>query len=141
MLSIIIPARNEADNLEDILKYFENNLLEVDFEALIINDFSDDNTLAKAEEIFKSRARFKIFDNQKKGLGGAINLGIEKANGDRIAIMMADMSDHIDDLIKYNNLIDKENLDAVLGSRFIEGSKIAEYPFQKLILKASLKKY
>jgi dolichol-phosphate mannosyltransferase len=134
MLSIIIPARNEADNLEDILKYFGNNLLKVDFEVLIINDFSDDNTLTKAEKIFASQTRFKIFDNQKKGLGGAINLGIEKANGDRIAIMMADMSDHIDDLMKYNSLIDKENLDAILGSRFIEGSKIVEYPFQKLIL-------
>jgi len=134
MLSIIIPARNEADNLEDILKYFENNLLEVDFEVLIINDFSDDNTLIKAEKIFALESRFKIFDNKKKGLGGAINLGIKKANGDRVAIMMADMSDHIDDLMKYNNLIDKENLDAVLGSRFIEGSKISEYPLQKLIL-------
>ena len=134
MLSIIIPARNEADNLEDILKYFENNLPEVDFEVLIINDFSDDNTLIKAEKIFALESRFKIFDNKKKGLGGAINLGIKKANGDRVAIMMADMSDHIDDLMKYNNLIDKENLDAVLGSRFIEGSKIFEYPFQKLIL-------
>jgi dolichol-phosphate mannosyltransferase len=134
MLSIIIPARNEADNLEDILKYFENNLPEVNFEVLIINDFSDDDTLMKAEKIFASESRFKIFDNKKKGLGGAINLGIEKANGDRVAIMMADMSDHIDDLMKYNNLIDKENLDAVLGSRFIEGSKIFEYPFQKLIL-------
>jgi len=134
MLSIIIPARNEADNLEDILKYFENNLPEVDFEVIIINDFSDDDTLMKAEKIFASESRFKIFDNKKKGLGGAINLGIEKANGDRVAIMMADMSDHIDDLMKYNNLIDKENLDAVLGSRFIEGSKIFEYPFQKLIL-------
>ena len=134
MLSIIIPARNEADNLEDILKYFENNLPEVDFEVLIINDFSNDDTLMKAEKIFASKSRFKIFDNKKKGLGGTINLGIEKANGDRVAIMMADMSDHIDDLIKYNNLIDKENLDAVLGSRFIEGSKIFEYPFQKLIL-------
>jgi dolichol-phosphate mannosyltransferase len=109
-------------------------LPEVNFEVLIINDFSDDDTLMKAEKIFASESRFKIFDNKKKGLGGAINLGIEKANGDRVAIMMADMSDHIDDLMKYNNLIDKENLDAVLGSRFIEGSKIFEYPFQKLIL-------
>ena len=134
MLSIIIPARNEADNLEDILKYFENNLLKVDFEVLIINDFSNDNTLAKAEEIFKSNTRFKIFNNQKKGLGGAINLGIEKANGVKIAIMMADMSDHMEDLIRYNNLIDEENIDAILGSRFIEESKIVDYPFQKLIL-------
>ena len=53
MLSIIIPARNEADSLEDIVNYFEENLLEVDFEVLLINDFSDDETLSKAKKIFQ----------------------------------------------------------------------------------------
>jgi dolichol-phosphate mannosyltransferase len=134
MLSIIIPARNESDNLQDILNHFEENLLEVDFEVLLINDFSDDETLSKAKKIFDSKTKFKVFDNKKKGLGGAINLGIQNASGDKVVIMMADMSDHIDDLKKYNDLIDKENLDAVLGSRFIKGSEVISYPFQKLIL-------
>ena len=39
MLSIIIPARNEADNLEDILVYFSTNLKNIEFELLLINDF------------------------------------------------------------------------------------------------------
>ena len=134
MLSIIIPARNEADNLQDILNHFEKNLLEVDFEVLLINDFSDDETLSKAKKIFDSKTKFKVLDNQKKGLGGAINLGIQNVSGDKVAIMMADMSDHINDLKKYNDLMDKENLDAVLGSRFIKGSEVISYPFQKLIL-------
>ena len=134
MLSIIIPARNEADNLEDILNYFEENLLEIDFEVLLINDFSDDKTLSRAKKIFESNNKFKVFDNQKKGLGGAINLGIENAKGNKTAIMMADMSDDIEDLKKYNDLIDRENLDAVLGSRFIKGSEVISYPYQKLIL-------
>ncbi len=134
MLSIIIPARNEADNLEDILNYFEKNLLKEDFEVLLINDFSDDDTLSKAKKIFQFKNRFKVFDNQKKGLGGAINLGIENAIGDNTVIMMADMSDDIEDLKRYNDLIDKENLDAVLGSRFIKDSEVVSYPFQKLIL-------
>lgn len=134
MLSIIIPARNEADNLEDILKYFEENLLDIDFEVLLVNDFSDDETLSKAKKIFESKNRFKVFDNQKKGLGGAINLGIENAEGDKTVIMMADMSDDIEDLKKYNDLMHRENLDAVLGSRFIKNSEVTSYPLQKLIL-------
>jgi len=134
MLSIIIPARNEADSLKDILNYFEENLLDVDYEVLLINDFSDDETLSKAKKIFELKNRFKVFDNQKKGLGGAINLGIENAKGDTTVIMMADMSDDIEDLKKYNVLIERENLDAVLGSRFIKGSEVISYPFQKLIL-------
>ena len=53
MLSIIIPAKNEADNLEDILNYFDGNLQNIEFELLLINDFSDDDTFVKAQNIFK----------------------------------------------------------------------------------------
>ena len=77
MLSIIIPARNEADNLQDILDYFISKLKNIDFEVLIINDFSEDDTLAKSQKIFEKNKNFKVFNNEKKGLGGAINLGIE----------------------------------------------------------------
>ena len=48
--------------------------------------------------------------------------------------MMADGSDDINDLINYNNLINSKNYDAVLGSRFLKGSVVKEYPSQKLIL-------
>ena len=134
MLSIIIPARNEAENLKDILDYFSNKSLPINFEVLLINDFSNDDTLIKAQTLFASKKNFKVIDNNKKGLGGAINLGIKKASGNKISIMMADLSDTIEDLIKYNDLIDKENFDAVFGSRFIKNSKVLGYPIKKLIL-------
>ena len=73
-------------------------------------------------------------DNQKKGLGGAINLGIKEAKGSFIAIMMADQSDDINDLIKYNTLINTGDYDAILGSRFMKESKVSNYPIQKLVL-------
>jgi len=48
--------------------------------------------------------------------------------------MMADQSDDINDLIKYNNLIQSSEYDAILGSRFTKDSKVNDYPIQKLIL-------
>ena len=134
MLSIIIPARNESDNLEDILNYFKNGMGTINYELILINDFSEDNTFEQAKEIFQSHKNFKIYNNEKKGLGGAINLGIDKSNGSKICIMMADLSDDINDLKKYNNLLEEKNLDAVLGSRFLKDSKVVEYPKKKLIL-------
>ena len=134
MLSVIIPARNEEENLKNIFDYFNQAMNSIDYEIVIINDFSTDNTFVKAKELFGSNKNFKIYDNKKKGLGGAINLGIEKSNGSKIAIMMADLSDDIYDLKNYNKLMDEENLDAVLGSRFIKNSKIEAYPIKKLIL-------
>ena len=134
MLSIIVPVRNETDSLEDIFNYFTKNLIEEDYEVLIINDFSEDETLFKAKQLIERNANFKVFDNKKKGLGGAINLGIANVSGDFVTIMMADRSDDIEDLKKYYKLIKSENLDAVLGSRFLKDSKVSDYPIQKLIL-------
>tara|TARA_B100001093_G_scaffold481390_1_gene512094 strand:- start:53 stop:766 length:714 start_codon:yes stop_codon:yes gene_type:complete len=134
MLSIIVPVRNESDNLENIFNYFSKNLAKINHEVLIINDFSDDNTLERTKDFVDKFRNFKIFNNNKKGLGGAINLGIKKSSGIYVAIMMADQSDDINDLIKYNELINLENYDAILGSRFLKSSKLIDYPIQKLIL-------
>jgi dolichol-phosphate mannosyltransferase len=134
MLSIIIPVRNESDNLNDLMEYYSKNLNNISYEVLIINDFSQDDTFEKAKKLFSDSKEFKVLNNTRKGLGGAINLGIKKSLGLNIAIMMADQSDDINDLINYNNLINKENYDAILGSRFLKKSKVTKYPFQKLIL-------
>ena len=105
MITILIPIRNEYENLEEIetvfRKSFNNN---EDYEVVLINDFSSDDTLIKAKEISNTNKRFKVLDNKKKGLGGAISLGIENANGKYICIMMADLSDDISDLKKYHLL-------------------------------------
>ena len=63
MLSIIIPAKNEADNLGDILDYFKNKLSNTNFELILINDFSDDETLSKAKKMFESESNFRVLDN------------------------------------------------------------------------------
>ena len=66
MLSIIVPVRNESNNLRDILDYFTKNLTQTSYEVLIINDYSDDKTLEQAKEIFSNNKNFKILDNKKK---------------------------------------------------------------------------
>ena len=134
MLSILLPVRNESDGLEDIIEHFSKNLNNINHEVLIINDFSEDDTLKKSENLTFKKKNFRVLNNTKKGLGGAINLGIKESKGINISIMMADGSDDINDLINYNNLINSNNYDAILGSRFSKESKVTEYPLQKLIL-------
>jgi len=134
MLSIIVPVRNESDNLQSVFDYFLNNLKNLNYEVLIINDYSEDDTLDKTKKLVEKYKKFKVLNNTVKGLGGAINLGIENAIGTNVAIMMADESDDINDLIEYNKIMEDENLDAVLGTRFSKESKVINYPLQKLIL-------
>ena len=123
MLSVIIPVRNESDSLNELTEYYSKNLNNIDFEVLIVNDFSTDDTFEKAKRIWSDNKNFKILDNKKKGLGGAINLGIKEARGTFVAIMMADQSDDINDLLIYNSLMQEGNFDAILGSRFLKDSK------------------
>jgi len=134
MISILIPIRNEYENLEDIERIFKENFYEIKHEVILINDFSNDNSLIKAEEISSKNKNFVVLNNQKKGLGGAINLGIQSANGKFICIMMADFSDDINDLKKYYTLMEENNYDAVFGSRFTADSIVVGYPKQKLLL-------
>tara|TARA_B100000780_G_scaffold275841_1_gene243289 strand:- start:642 stop:1361 length:720 start_codon:yes stop_codon:yes gene_type:complete len=134
MLSILIPVRNEYENLEEIERIFQKNFNEIKHEIILINDFSTDDTLIKAKEISQNNKNFSILNNVKKGLGGAISLGIEKSKGDFTCIMMADFSDDIKDLKKYYNLMLENKIDAVFGSRFINNSVVTNYPKKKYFL-------
>ena len=133
-LSIILPVRNEAKGISKTLDLICSGIDQIDYEIIAVNDFSDDDTYDIISKKKNSINKIKLFDNAKKGLGGAINLGIEKSNGNAICIMMADLSDDISDLRKYYELIQSENVDAIFGSRFIKGSNVSDYPIKKLFL-------
>ena len=61
MLSIIIPARNEVSNLETILDYFNKGMKNINFEVILIDDFSDDDTLIKSKTLFEPYKNFKVY--------------------------------------------------------------------------------
>ena len=134
LLSILIPVRNEEENVNIISKEIEKKIENKNYEIVFINDFSEDNTIKELIKLNKLNEKIKFFDNQKKGLGGAIDMGIQKSQGKYVCIMMSDSSDTVEDLNYYYKEISGENLDAVFGSRFIKGGKIVDYPKLKLIL-------
>ena len=111
MLSIIIPLKNEYDSLLKIeSKFTKENVFDFKYEVILVNDFSTDDTFLKAKEISNRNKQFLIINNLKKGLGGAINIGIEKSKGNFIFIMMADFSDSIEDLKSEIYNVEKENM-------------------------------
>lgn len=134
-LSIIIPIYNEIDQLKFtvkkllLLKKKINN-----FEVIFIDDFSNDNSFKFIKDTKKKHSIIKIYKNKKKGLGSAISEGILRSKSDYVCIFMSDLSDDINDLVKYYKIIKKEKKDAVLGTRFSKQSKIKNYPLFKLFL-------
>ena len=133
-LSIIIPIRNENEGILKTLRLIKEKIHEIDYELIIINDFSEDNSYETVKKEILNNDKVVLFNNNKKGLGGAITLGINKSRGEAICIMMADLSDDIEDLKKYYELIKDQSVDAVFGSRLIKGGNIKRYPLKKLIL-------
>tara|TARA_Y100000741_G_C18141209_1_gene513211 strand:- start:169 stop:894 length:726 start_codon:yes stop_codon:yes gene_type:complete len=134
LLSILIPVRDEKENVHIISEEINKKIENSNYEIVFINDFSEDSTLEELKKISETNQKVVYFDNKKKGLGGAIDLGIKKSNGKFICIMMADSSDTVEDLNYYYREISSQNLDAVFGSRFIKGGKVVDYPKIKLIL-------
>ena len=133
-LSIIIPVRNEESSIKKTIDQLLTKLKILSYEIIFINDFSTDNTFEVIKASIETKPQINIYNNQRKGLGGAITQGIVKASGEALCIMMSDLSDSIEDLEKYYSIIKDNNVDAVFGSRFIKGSNVVDYPKKKLIL-------
>ena len=131
-LSIIIPVRDEEENVSIISENFSN--IDFDLEIQFIDDFSKDNTFNKIIELKKKYSFVNVTKNIKPGLGSAINTGIDVCNKNYICIMMCDGSDNLADLKKYYEIISREKCDAVFGSRFTKQSVVQNYPVKKMIL-------
>jgi dolichol-phosphate mannosyltransferase len=68
------------------------------------------------------------------GFGYAIRYGLERFQGDCVAIMMSDLSDDPADLVAFYRKMVAENLDCVFGSRFIRGGATYDYPKHKYLI-------
>ncbi len=134
MLSIIIPAKNEEQIIQSTLEKIIEEIKSIDYEIIVIDDFSNDDTEKIVKSFQNKSEKVKYFKNKKSGLGPLVEYGVEVAKGEFIAIMMADLSDDLDDLRKYYENIANSDFDAVLGSRFLKDSIVIDYPKLKLFL-------
>lgn len=110
LLSLIIPARNEAEGLRCLLPELVTIL--PDAEIIIVNDGSDDDTLAVCAE-FPVRV---VSHHHPKGNGAAVKSGARAANGDVLIFMDADGQHKPEDIPA---LLEKfaEGYDMVVGAR------------------------
>jgi len=127
LLSIIIPAYNEAKTIYTVLnKVAEVNLINgVVKEIIIVNDCSVDDTVKIVESFISCNPSINILlytQHINMGKGAAIRKGIELSKGDYIIVQDADLEY---DPQEYNLLlepIEKGVADVVYGSRFMGGN-------------------
>jgi dolichol-phosphate mannosyltransferase len=136
-LSIVLPAYNEEGSIEETLRTLYAKLQEeqIDHEIVVVNDNSKDNTLGLLHTIQETIPSLVIHTNLgPNGFGYAIRYGLERFQGDCVAIMMSDLSDDPADLVAFYRKMVKENLDCVFGSRFIRGGTTYDYPKHKYLI-------
>ena len=110
LISIIVPIYNVEKYLRQCLDSIQNQTYQ-NFECLLINDGSPDNSADICREYLEKDSRFKYFEKENGGVSSARNLGIECSGGTYITFIDADDwvdSDYLE--VLYNALID-ENAD------------------------------
>lgn len=136
-LSIVLPAYNEEGSIEETLRTLYAKLQEeqIDHEIVVVNDNSMDNTLGLLTTIQETIPTLVVHTNHgPNGFGYAIRYGLERFQGDCVAIMMSDLSDDPADLVAFYRKMVAENLDCVFGSRFIRGGATYDYPKHKYLI-------
>jgi dolichol-phosphate mannosyltransferase len=138
---IIIPTYNELENISrlipDLLERYEN------LDVLVVDDNSPDGTGKYIEEISGQNQRVKLIKRDKKlGLGTAYIAGFKYAlqhDYDYVFEMDADYS-HDPGEIK-NFLKAVKQFDLVLGSRYVRGVNVINWPMRRLLLSYFANKY
>jgi dolichol-phosphate mannosyltransferase len=135
-LSIIIPAHNEegsiTETISSLYKILQTNNIE--HEILVVNDNSKDTTEKILKEL-QAHVPTLVYHNNTgaNGFGYAVRFGLTKFAGDCVAIMMADLSDSPDDLVKFYYKL-AEGYDCVFGNRWGKDGQVVNYPPVKKFL-------
>ncbi|MCM8808904.1 MAG: glycosyltransferase family 2 protein [Candidatus Omnitrophica bacterium] len=120
-LSIIIPARNEQENIKNTIESLSQHLNPEEIEIIVVNDHSEDKTEDIVLELCKKYPFLRIVRNEKKpGFANALKTGFENAKGEFILPIMADGCDQPETIEKMVNKA-KEGYDLVCGSRYTKG--------------------
>ncbi|MBI6118547.1 glycosyltransferase family 2 protein [Salegentibacter maritimus] len=117
VISVIIPTFNRAKLLIETIDSFLNQTY-LNWEIIIVDDGSKDNTKVQVKAIKDKRINFFIREEQfKKGPAGSRNYGLEKAKGDLILFFDDDDIAHPDLLKEVVLAFSKQNLDFVRYER------------------------
>jgi dolichol-phosphate mannosyltransferase len=134
---VIIPTYNEKENIEKIIRVVFS--LEKKFDLLIVEDNSPDGTAGIVKNLMKEFPdRLFILERKGKlGLGTAYITGFRWAleHGYEYVIEMdADFSHNPQDLVKLYNACANDGADVSIGSRYIKGVNVVNWPMGRVLM-------
>lgn len=121
ILSIIIPIYNVEKYISSCLtSIFKQGLHEDEYEIILINDGSTDNSMGVINELIKKPSNIIVIEQNNKGLSAARNIGIEKASGE--LIIFVDSDDYLIDnsLRRLLNIAIESNADLIVADYVVQ---------------------
>lgn len=126
LLSIIVPCYNEEESIiafyEEFISVYDNSIIkynpEIEYELILVNDGSKDNTLKLLKELASNDANVKYISFSRNfGKESALYAGLKNSSGDYIAVMDADLQDPPNLLPEMIETLDREDYDIVATRR------------------------
>ncbi|MFH0790745.1 MAG: glycosyltransferase family 2 protein [Candidatus Omnitrophota bacterium] len=120
LLSIVVPAHNEEENILDVITRIEKSV-SIPHELLIVNDHSTDQTKKLLDELLTKYNNIRTIENKRgKGFANALKTGFANIKGDVVIPVMADLCD---DLLVIEKLFSKieQGYDVACASRYSRG--------------------
>lgn len=142
---VIIPTYNEIENIEKMIRKVMS--LQPAFELLIVDDGSPDGTATVVKNFMANEfaGRLHILERSGKlGLGTAYIAGFKWAlerNYDFIFEMDCDFSHNPDDLIRLQDACENQGADLAVGSRYVKGVNVVNWPMSRVLLSFFASKY
>ena len=120
-VSIIVPVYNEADTVLELLqRVIDADVLQLEKEIIIVDDFSTDGTRSRLEELTATNVAItRIFHEHNQGKGAAIRTAQQQVTGDIVIIQDADLEYDPDEYKHLLRPLLDEKADVVYGSRFM----------------------
>lgn len=139
LVTVVIPAFNEAslitDTLAQVSDYLDTLKNSYDWEIIVINDGSSDNTAELINAVSAEHAQIhSVHHSRNMGLGNAFKTGFKHAKGDYIVTFDADLSyapSHIESML--SELI-QTGSNMVVASPYMEGGEVINVPWKRKTL-------
>lgn len=135
-VSLILPMYNEEDNViitlnevKKVLQTFES------YQIVAVDDGSSDRTLELLEEYAQENPELLVLTHPvNMGMGRALRTGFEKAEGDVIVTLDADLSYEPQYITQLIQELQEKQLDIVIGSQYMAGGETEDIPFIRLFV-------
>ena len=139
-ICFVLPTYNEEENIGNIIQQIlkeEKSQSKHTFIILVVDDNSTDETQTIVQRYISLNSKVHLVTGQKKGLGDAYKRGFKYALNDLKADLIFQMDSDgqhdtslIPDFVSYI----EEGKDVVIGSRFVEGGKMPDFSFSRLLM-------